>query len=230
MKRLFLLGLLMLSAVIGRAQLIKSQSATADDFIPLLESKGYNVFSFDITPLAEENATFSFEPVIKHYVGGKEVDDVHNFGITFTNREMLSRYSAEKQAEMLADGKAYDAEKGIAELHEKLLVSFSPLENKFGRVMSFKVGKFGLDLQLTFKEVFDQNGNPNTSFGVRPFKIDNIKVGEYHPLALLGTYWWDENTHLFRFCGEDILSPDMSDDIIKFIPEFYVIGTIIRKY
>ncbi|MCF0180465.1 MAG: DUF5041 domain-containing protein [Bacteroidales bacterium] len=230
----FLILLIIISLVGGLkqdgclAQIIKPQPATVEDYIPLLEEKGYKVYSFDISPLAKEDVTYTLEPTIKHFVGGKEQDsEIYNFGIGFTNRDMLSQYSAESQARIIAENKMFDAERGIVKLQSKLTVSFSPIED--GRTMSFKVGGLGISLSLTFQKVTSPNGLINTSYGDRPFKIEEIKINEFYPLVLLGTFWYDKDSDVFRFCGEDSLSADMSEDFIKDIPEYYVIGVIVRK-
>ena len=53
---------------------------------------------------------------------------------------------------------------------------------------------------------------------------------KFTPLILYGSAWFDSDTGVFRFCGDVEISPDMHEDIIKNIPEFYVIGVIIKKY
>ena len=56
-----------------------------------------------------------------------------------------------------------------------------------------------------------------------------MKIGEFTPLVLYGSAWFDSEAGIFRFCGENEISPDMHEDIVKDIPEFYVIGVIIKK-
>ena len=44
------------------------------------------------------------------------------------------------------------------------------------------------------------------------------------PLVLFGSYWYEQETGVSRFCGEKVINPDLSSDIIKSIPHFYVLG------
>ena len=63
----------------------------------------------------------------------------------------------------------------------------------------------------------------------RPFELPlNVETGQFIPLVLYGSYWYDADSEVDRFCGENFISPDLSSDIIKFIPHFYVIGIKIK--
>lgn len=66
-------------------------------------------------------------------------------------------------------------------------------------------------------------------FPPRPFKLQPFKEGEFIPLMLVGSIWWDSEFNLFRFCGESVIDPDLSSDIVKFIPHYYVIGVEATK-
>ncbi|MCF0192375.1 MAG: DUF5041 domain-containing protein, partial [Prevotella sp.] len=73
------------------------------------------------------------------------------------------------------------------------------------------------------------DGKENTLYESRPFKLNDIKIGEFTPLVLYGSAWYDKESGCFRFCGDKEISPDMHEDLVKYIPEYYVIGVILRK-
>ncbi|MDE6303234.1 MAG: DUF5041 domain-containing protein, partial [Paramuribaculum sp.] len=65
-------------------------------------------------------------------------------------------------------------------------------------------------------------------YGTRAFKTTEIKTGEFIPLVLFGSYWLDKEFSIFRFCGENELSADLSDYLTKSVPYFYIIGVQIE--
>ncbi|MBQ5609415.1 MAG: DUF5041 domain-containing protein [Rikenellaceae bacterium] len=38
------------------------------------------------------------------------------------------------------------------------------------------------------------------------------------------SYWLDERANIIRFCGKAKLTPDLSNDIVQYVPHFYIIG------
>lgn len=82
---------------------------------------------------------------------------------------------------------------------------------------------------LSMKPVTDPNtGKSFYFYCTRIFKPTDIKKGDFIPLVLFGSYWFDERVGVFRFCGENELSSDLSDNITKNIPFFYLIGVQIE--
>ena len=227
MKKLTISFVLLLMATCTWAQFISSQKAIVEDYIPLFENAGYKVHSFDISALEKEDATFLISPEVKHYRAGVDSAEIIALGIGFTNREMLSQYSEQYRAEVIKEGDLYNAEKGIHKLYKKLLVSFCPIDK--GKQMIFRIDKFNLGFPLMFSEQVSPSGEVNKTYYTREFIIDNMKFDEFIPLVLLGAPWYDPDIESFRFCGEDHISPEMKEDFIKSIPEYYVIGARVTK-
>ena len=48
-------------------------------------------------------------------------------------------------------------------------------------------------------------------------------------MVLFGSMWWDEKANVHRFCGANEIDRDMSTDILKYIPHYYVIGIKVSK-
>ncbi|MBO7129958.1 MAG: DUF5041 domain-containing protein [Prevotella sp.] len=42
------------------------------------------------------------------------------------------------------------------------------------------------------------------------------------------SYWYEPETGVSRFCGESVIKPDLSSDIVKSIPHFFVLGLKIN--
>ena len=120
MNKAIITTLLALGALTGQAQEIRADEPTLDDYLHLLNAKGYMAYSFDTKDFKGKQ----FEPVIMEYVKGEEAKDYLGFNFSFP-------------------------------LGEKLVIGFAPSSN---------------------------------------------------------------------FCGEKVINPDLSSDIIKSIPHFYVLG------
>ena len=91
-----LLSLWMVTSV--SAQSVKSQDATAEDYLPLLQASGYQVYSFDISEFLDDTYYFTFR--IKEYVNKEEVQGNHRY-MMFPNRIMLDEFPEESQKRIL---------------------------------------------------------------------------------------------------------------------------------
>ena len=84
----------------------------------------------------------------------------------------------------------------------------------------------GLSGQLTMHPQYEKNDSVNGkkfySYNTRPFKTQEITIGKFIPLVLYGSWWYDKDFNIFRFCGEKEIDPDMSSDILKYLPHYYV--------
>lgn len=200
MKRTLLLLAMMLSIMSARGQEIKIQQVTAYDYIKLFEEMGYKVYSFDISEF--ENVR-SYQPIIKHYKQG------------------------DKEGEYILGDSGF----GWAVFGEQkcnVKVSLSPVEN--GK----KVGVYfdensGLSLPITFEGQISPEGEVNYSCESRPFKQDGKKIDDFYPLVMLGSFWYDAGSKVFRFCGSSEMTSELKEDIMQRIPEYYIIGVKIER-
>ena len=62
-----------------------------------------------------------------------------------------------------------------------------------------------------------------------PFTVSELKLGEFMPLVMFGSYWFDEEAGFYRFCGESELEADLSSKILSLIPHYYIIGMTVTK-
>ena len=62
------------------------------------------------------------------------------------------------------------------------------------------------------------------NYHTRPFIIEAFEVDKFIPLVLFGSSWYDERFNVIRFCGEREIDPDLSSEILKDVPHYYVLG------
>ena len=138
-----------------------------------------------------------YEPVVMEYANSKEAKDVLGFSFSFP-------------------------------LGEKLVIGFAPSSNDSTYVYSFQsVGGGGFNATLKLQPVFAPEKPTKQAYRYesRPFElVSPIELGKFIPLVLFGSYWYEQETGVSRFCGDKQIKPDLSSDLIKSIPHFYVLG------
>ena len=70
-KKTIITMMLALVAMTGQAQEIKMNEATINDYIPMLNQKGYQAYSFDVSAIKGKNVTIN----VREFLNGKEVED-----------------------------------------------------------------------------------------------------------------------------------------------------------
>ena len=70
-KKSIITMMLALVTMTGWGQEIKMNEATINDYIPMLNQKGYQAYSFDVSAIKGKNVTFN----VREFVNGKEVED-----------------------------------------------------------------------------------------------------------------------------------------------------------
>ena len=212
MKKTFFTLLAILCITTGWAQScsIKSVEPNLKDYIGLLNQAGYQVFSFDASSLNDGN--YVITPEVRSYPGGERFD---LFGMEWqcTNRDIY--------------------EKGETVIHiiDRIKLSFTPSPNDTIRAMQFAIDGIGSRpfLFVHHPQKNEDTGEMEINYGFRQFKVDKINIGGFTPLLMYGSYWWDNDSHIFRQCGETELEPDLSSEILKQIPHYYVIGFKVEK-
>lgn len=196
MNKAIITALLALVALAGQAQEIRTNEPTLDDYLQLLNAKGYIAYSFDMKDFKGKQ----YEPVIMEYAKGQEAKDVLGFSFSFP-------------------------------IGEKLVIGFAPSSNDSTYVYSFQsAGGGGFNATLKLQPVYAPEMPTKQAYRYesRPFElVSPIELGKFIPLVLFGSYWYEKETGVSRFCGEKQINPDLSSDIIKSIPHYYVLGIII---
>ncbi len=229
MNRHGLLSLLsFICAFAMNAQVVKPVASTPEDYITLLNSNGYESYSFDISSLSDSRYKLSFK--IMEYVDGQKVSEILTYSSpAFENMVMVSDFDERDQALITPEEMAVP-ERGIFRLADRISIGFAPSDNDSIKTLIIDVKDMGTrGGRLVMKPVTDpETGKSFYLYGGRIFKPADIKEGDFVPLVLFGSYWFDKNFNIFRYCGENELSPDLSDNIIKNIPSFYLIGVQIE--
>ena len=209
---------------------VKPQKANVDDYIRLLKLVNYEVFSFDISSLCDSTRIFEF--VLRECECGKVKSERAHMGIFRPNRIMLSELSEETRQEVIAEGEAYDVEKGIYTVSKKITVNFTPIKNdSLGTAYIDMENGVSMPVFMKLRPVFDPKANKTTymEYDTRPYKISAFEYGKFIPLVMYGSFWYDEQFNIFRFCGDNELTPDKLSEIEQLSPHYYVIGIKIHK-
>ena len=237
MKRIKLLVIAAL-AFVGltmQAQEVKPIEASVEDYIALLNQNGYQAYSFDISPMKDTTYQVHFE--VREYVADNlEPVSIQPYGRRLKNRTMVKDFfwrelSEEEVAEIKAA--SVDYENGVYSRSEKITVGFLPCENdstKVGRVFLDKQGNFGFSLKL--KPINHYGAYDNQviyQYRTLPFKPSAFEEGKFIPLAAYTSFWFDAKYNIIRSCGATELDPDMSTEILKDTPHYYVIGVVFTK-
>ena len=237
MKRIKLLVIATL-AFVGltmQAQEVKQIEASVDDYIALLNQSGYQAYSFDISQLMDTTYYVQFE--VREYVAGNpDPVMVQPYGRGLKNRTMVKDFMwRERSEEELADIRAASVvyENGVYSRAEKITVGFLPCKNdstEVGKLFVENQGASGFSLSL--KQI-DHKGAYNEdviySYNTLPFKTSAFEEGKFIPLAAYASFWFDERFNIIRFCGATELDPDMTTEILKDTPHYFVIGVIFSK-
>ena len=61
-----------------------------------------------------------------------------------------------------------------------------------------------------------------------PIRVSALRLNTFIPLALYGSFWWDSNYKICRFCGEKELTEEniKESEFFKHSPHYYIIGAI----
>lgn len=238
MKRLFI-SILAIATILfptlPKAQTLKQQEAGFEVFKKLLDYKGYEAFSFDISALKDQKYKITFD--IKEYstATGKPVEQPSPipFHPSMNNMMRISQFNAETQKEVRKSGKAYDMKNDIYSLSKRIDIGFIPDEKSDSTVTALLSvdGQGTSYLQLKLRKIKNEStGKDVCGYATRPFVINDFKLGEFIPLVLYGSFWYDPEFKVVRFCGDNTISPDFKENIVEHIPNFYVIGITVTPF
>lgn len=209
------------------AQKLEPKKPELDDFISLLSRKGFEVLPFDISSLSDSRLNISFS--IREYENGQKVrDNILPWSPTFSNMMMLSDFNEDSRKEIHPEDMDCP-DRGIYRLSDKVTVGLTP-ENDSVKTVELSIDKMGsIAWKLPLKGQPDhRTGARYFNYTARPFVMGpKIEFNAFTPLVLVGSAWFDPDAELYRFCGENEISPDLSSRIISRIPHFYVIGITV---
>ncbi len=235
MKKLFLTLIVAFATVCGFAQEIKSVDtkfedyqlvATFDDCLSLLQQAGYNMFVYDISTLKDKATYVEFS--VREYVNGNLVDEEHSHQHKSKIISRISEFSEEEQRVIKASAIADDEDNDIFRLATRLKIGFTPVDKDMGQRVLFQVaGKElmgGACMLLMLRDCRVDISHRKLDYYTRPFIIDGFEKGKFIPLVLYAAPWWDENYETYRLCGETEIPTDMSSQVMKLSPHYFIIG------
>ena len=128
----------------------------------------------------------------------------------------------------IREGIADDVENDIFRLATRLKIGFTPVGADMEQSAQFEVaGKvqmalFGKLLSLRDNRV--DKSHRKLDYYTRPFIIDGFEKEKFIPLVLYAAPWWDEKYETYRLCGETKIPADMSSQVMKLSPHYFIIG------
>jgi hypothetical protein len=141
------------------------------------------------------------EPVVMEYVKGEEPKDVLGFSFSMN-------------------------------FGEKLVIGFAPSGNDSTATYTFNFSEGrGFNGRLNLRAIYapEEPTKRRYSYESRPFElVSPFEKEKFIPLVLYGSYWYEPETSVSRFCGESIIKPDLSSNIVKSIPHLYVFGIKLK--
>ena len=167
---------------------------------------------------------------VKEYENGNlvEVGDSRSRSSVFELIRRISEYSEDVQKVIMASANADDEENDIFRLATRLKIGFTPVDKDMGQRVLFEVaGKElmgGACMLLMLRDCRVDISHRKLDYYTRHFIIDGFEKGKFIPLVLYAAPWWDENYEIYRFCGETEIPADMSSQVMKLSPHYFIIG------
>jgi len=228
MKKIFIIFCVLVLSCAAFGQQIKKQNVELNDVVTLLGLAGYELFSYDITEMLNERYDMVF--VRKEFDAGKEIANLNLS--TIPNKRLLTDLPESYWQQMIDAGQIIDSKTQAIAHAEKITIGFHPHNNDSTKFIRISVPGFvtgmGVSLKMRGLPVKD-SAQKVYRYHVLPFKIGTFKEGEFIPLILFGSSWYDEQYNAYRFCGEREIDPDMSSEILKDVPHHYVFGVRFVK-
>ena len=110
-----------------------------------------------------------------------------------------------------------------------MTVGIIPSEDSVKQIAVFFDGEMRVGRRLKLKEATAPGYEGRYLYKVRPVEVGAFQPGEFIPLVVVGSCWYDERVGAYRFCGENVFPADLKSETLKLVPHYYVIGVRISK-
>lgn len=215
MKQVLLSGAVALFAFgTVSAQRIEPVEPDATDALGALQASGYELFHFDLSSLKDKTYAIQIYMNEVDSSGTKEKARFH-MGET---RRFLKDIPEEDRAHVTP----IDPESGLFRLVSGMGLYVIPKNDSTVRVNCTLGKDHGSTMSLKLRPL--KTDAEQYMYTSRPFKLDEFESGTDIPLMLYGSFWYDEKFKINRFCGDTEIDPDMSTEILKNIPHYYIVG------
>ena len=171
-KKTIITTLFVLVALSGQGQEIKKNETTINDYIPLLNAKGYQAYSFDVSAIKGRNV----EIYCREFVNGKEVED---------SPRLLLPYYFEARGDKLIIGFLPSETDSIAQY------CFS-WENTLSYHSSLKLKQ--IYWESANKYIYSYRSDPFES-------TSPLEKETFIPLVYYSSFWYDAEDKVTRCCG-----------------------------
>lgn len=206
MKKALLTLSLVLIAAMGSAQQpmdslrIHPSQISLDDLLWQMESQGKYLKKIDLTSLEEVNPRIELRVSVYH------------------GRDSVNHLLSQELGSILRI-----LPWGDTVVSKNLLFGFLPLNDSTNQVSYNFEGQRGGS--LTWKrEKPHENLVRSLDYVLRPFRFDALTPNEFAPLFLVGSTWYDERYNIFRFCMENQMEPDLSNDAFDKMPHYMIVS------
>ena len=156
----------------GLAQEIKKNETTINDYIPLLNAKGYQAYNFDVSKIKGRNVTVN----VREFVNGKEVED---------SPRLLFPYYFEARGDKLIIGFLPSETDSLAQY------CFS-WENTLSYHSSLKLKQIYWESEN--KYIYSYRSDPFES-------TPPLEKETFIPLVFYSSFWYDAKDKVTRCCG-----------------------------
>ena len=203
---------------------------TQVEILGMLKLLGVRAWRFDTEGLSD--GRYRFTPYFDEYAAGEKVEKENQFLFTMTQdwKEKLSdpgewnKFLAENDPRLSEDGEKY-----LKPL-DGIGVFAVPSNDSVVTVQVDVYGIGALSSRLQLQPLQNSENNLRYSYNYRPFRIAPFESGKLRiPLLLAGSFWWDEKIRSYRFCATNEFAPDLSDEELKLIPHYYIIGIEVER-
>lgn len=196
------------------AQGIKSVEPDVANVIEALQAAGYELFNFDLSSLNDK--TYEIEVFVKE-ADSAGIKEKPRFAMGPT-RKFLKDLPEEYRSNFTP----IDSESGLYKQVSKMGLYLIP-KNDSTVLVSFNFGKsHGGSMPLKLRPL--ERDPHKYMYTSRPFKRDEFKSGIDIPLMLYGSFWFDQKINGYCFCGDNEIDTNLSTEILKCIPHYYIIG------
>lgn len=207
------------SANVATQKTINVREPNVKDVMSLLEQSGYQLFTYDLSELLDNRYNITVR--IREYANGEQVGKDRVLGLG-ENKWMVSDFDPSVQAEITPEMMVDPASQTYI-WADQLNIGFYPSGIDSVAYATITTSMGGYPKQPFNLRPIEQYRN-RYEYGVRQFKIDEFEPNKFIPLIFYGSYWFDERANVVRFCGDAELTSDLSNEIVQYVPHFYIIG------
>lgn len=227
MRKTIITILLSLVWIAGQGQEVKRILATSEDFMEHMAMCGYEVFTYDISSLCDSVSGFTI--VIREYnqkglINEEKLSD-------FRTRVMISDFNEQDQREIYAEKDADDLVRGIYRLSKTFAIGFTPVQSDSIENITLRTSRTDASpWKLMLKPI---PGAPRKIYRYEKvaYQPGTFRLDTFIPLALYGSFWWDSQMGVLRFCGETELTEERArtSNFFKYSPHYYIIGAMFHR-